>query len=1125
MKKFLNVRKPILNNFADACINHRCVSNNSLPQHFWKKCIKTITALVAINAQVSPLYAAKNELYFVETIAGDGISGSVDNVATKAEFGSPIGATIDPLGNLFVSEFGNNRIRKITQSLNVSTFIGNGSSAVLSAPYSSVFDTLGNLYVSESGNNRISKITPSGVRSTLAGSGVAGFADAAGTSAQFSEPRGIIIDSLGNLYVADAQNYRIRKITTDGVVSTFAGSGTAGFANGTGTSAQFNVLRGITIDNANNLFVLDRGNSCIRKITTGGVVSTFAGSGIAGFADGTGTAPRFNSPAGITIDPFNNLYVTDSGRIRKITSSGVVSTLAGDGTAGFSDAYGLSAKFNLPIGIAFSRSGALYVTDSSNNRIRSVTPNYISSGVLDTFSTSADYGTEAITLAGGTLKPTTNGIILSNDIKLKANSILDLNGKALTLSGSIASSNGSYTLSITDSSSGGSLSYGGNTYTASGSIIFPFDLNGNNTTLIETNFPLMGNIISSSGSPDLTIDLTTTDKTITTNVLDPIRNLIKTGPNALILSGTGNTYSGMTTINDGALVGNTNSKIALVATPILPTAAIAENVFLNIQNGVDILTNGGVVGTGQSQPWTQYTYSYTATSKMSHVNFNFRQDLNEEYLDSVSVTRQGDTTNLLTNGDFETSDLAGWTRISSSSFSFSSSANTGAYAYADGTNGRISQLTQSFATTPGQAYTFSFSFKNAGGSSQQFIASMGRIDLTTPAYYLSAQNQTLTILNSDADSVIGLRTSPTDATARTLTLNNTAPLTLEGTIVGAGDLVIAGSSTVALSGTNTYTGGTSLNSGTLSISDAANIGLGALKFNGGILQILGTFGSVFTLSQDINLIANSVINTGGRSLVLSGDVTGDFGLSFIGGGSVQFGPGCAYTGQTLFDSNTTLIGSVPLSSSSYPIFNIEADQKYTEQGYLSGPSALVKDGAGELLLQNTAAAASQNNSTYAQNNYEGGTIIRNGTLTLEDNTQLPTAGITTIIFDGTNALSNKGSGTHTVGTPILKSGGVNLTTLSNTLVLASSGAIDTQLNALELTGNLSGAGDFYKVGDNELALNGTSSGERGSTNIKGGSLAVKAASLGNSRQVNISSGTLHVTETMTSNRVIRFGGQ
>ena len=215
-------------------------------------------------------------------------------------------------------------------------------------------DSADNLYVADRNNHTIRKITSGGVVSTLAGSaGATGSAAGTGSAARFNYPEGVAVDSASNLYVADSYNHTIRKITSDGVVSTLAGSaGNAGSADGTGSAARFNGPSGVAVDSAGNLYVGDYGNHTIRKITSSGVVSTLAGlAGARGSADGTGSAARFNSPNGVTLDSAGNVYVADNqnSTIRKITSGGVVTTLAGSaGASGSADGAGSAARFDAP---------------------------------------------------------------------------------------------------------------------------------------------------------------------------------------------------------------------------------------------------------------------------------------------------------------------------------------------------------------------------------------------------------------------------------------------------------------------------------------------------------------------------------------------------------------------------------------------------------------------------------------------------------------------------------------------------------------------------------------------------------------------------------------------------------
>jgi serine/threonine protein kinase, bacterial len=238
-----------------------------------------------------------------------------------------------------VADAGNNKIRLISPPGTVSTFAGTGiagaadgkDTATFNSPLGVAVDISGNVYVADYENDLIRKITPGGLVSTLAGkTGVTGLVDGADTAARFNLPQGLAVDASGNIYVVDNGNNAIRKITPDGVVSTLAGSGATGSANGTGKSASFNSPFGIAIDAAGNVYVADSGNNLIRKITPDGVVSTFAGSGVKGAGNGTGAAASFNTPAGLAVDAAGNIYVSDENNnlIRKISTAGAVTTIA-----------------------------------------------------------------------------------------------------------------------------------------------------------------------------------------------------------------------------------------------------------------------------------------------------------------------------------------------------------------------------------------------------------------------------------------------------------------------------------------------------------------------------------------------------------------------------------------------------------------------------------------------------------------------------------------------------------------------------------------------------------------------------------------------------------------------------
>jgi sugar lactone lactonase YvrE len=333
----------------------------------------------------------------VTTLAGlAGASGGRDGTGSVARFSFPTGVATDGSGNVYVADYSNCTIRKVTPAAAVTTLAGavggqgtaNGAapSARFEYPAGVAVDRDGNAYVADFGNHTIRKITSTGTVTTLSGTaGASGSIDGTGNAARFNGPTGVAVDGSGNVYVADIYNHTIRKVTPAGVVTTVAGlAGTSGSANGTGSAARFFMPFSVALDASGNIYVADTYNHTIRKITPAGVVTRLAGSaGNPGSADGTGSAARFNFPSGVATDDNGTLYVADSQNniIRRVTPAGVVTTLAGStNSTGTADGTGSAARFSGPFGVAADSGGSVYVTDRDNDLIRKITP----SGVVTT---------------------------------------------------------------------------------------------------------------------------------------------------------------------------------------------------------------------------------------------------------------------------------------------------------------------------------------------------------------------------------------------------------------------------------------------------------------------------------------------------------------------------------------------------------------------------------------------------------------------------------------------------------------------------------------------------------------------------------------------------------------------
>jgi len=358
------------------------------------KTIKLIT--FAISLLVLPTLVQAVNLGDIVTIAGGGVGDN--SIATSACIYRPTGVTVDSRGNLYIADQFHNRIRKVDSGTGVITTVaGNGiygfsgdngpaTSASLSSPYSVTVDGSGNLYIADQYNNRIRKVDyGTGIITTVA---------------SVNSPAGITVDSSGNLYIADGSNNRIRKVDRGtGIITTVAGNGTQGFSgdNGAATAASLNLPNAVAVDSSDNLYIVDRGNYRIRKVDqVTGIITTVAGNGTQGFSgdNGTATAASLNNPYGVTVDSNGNLYFGDlnTSRIRKVDSgTGIITTVAGNGTQGYSGDNGpaTAASFDYPRDVTVDSSGNLYIADYINNRIRKVGSG---TGIITTV---AGNGTEA----------------------------------------------------------------------------------------------------------------------------------------------------------------------------------------------------------------------------------------------------------------------------------------------------------------------------------------------------------------------------------------------------------------------------------------------------------------------------------------------------------------------------------------------------------------------------------------------------------------------------------------------------------------------------------------------------------------------------------------------------------
>ena len=377
----------------------------------------------------------------INTVAGNGTQGYSGNAgpATNAMMNGPYGVAMDATGNLYIADFDNNVVRKVTTNGIITTvagdgtqgFSGNGGAATnasLNNPYGVAVDAIGNLYIADPGNDVIRMVATNGIISTVAGNGITGYTGDGGqaTNARLNFPFGVAVDAIGNLFIADSDNDVVRKVTTAGIISTVAGVGSYGYSGngGPATSAKLSEPLGVAVDALGNLFIADYNNDVIRKVNTNGIISTVAGNGTAGYTGdgGPATNVELDFHFGVAVDPTGNLFISDSGNdvVRKVATNGIITTLAGDGIAGYSGDGGAStnAKLNYPLGVAVDANGNLVISDSHNEVIREVdSAGQPTLTLNDPGATNAgSYSVTVTDLAGSVTSSNAVVTVISNDI-------------------------------------------------------------------------------------------------------------------------------------------------------------------------------------------------------------------------------------------------------------------------------------------------------------------------------------------------------------------------------------------------------------------------------------------------------------------------------------------------------------------------------------------------------------------------------------------------------------------------------------------------------------------------------------------------------------------------------------
>ena len=402
----------------------------------------------------------------ISTVAGSGavpFSGDA-GPASLARFSNQshrMAVAADPNGNVYFTDNGNHRVRKVAPDGSIATVAGNGavgSGGDTGPAADAEFDTpaglatAGNLYIADAGTCRVRKVDTNGVITAFAGTGScqAGGDGGPVTSASL-DPSGLAFDSVGNLYIADPRNNRVRKVSPGGVITTVAGTGTAGYSGdgGAGADAKLSNPEGVAVDSAGNLYIADTSNSVVRELSTGGAIRTIAGTGVAGHTGdgGSATSASLGSPEGVAVDSAGNVFIADGyyATIRKVSTDGVIGTIAGTGVAGYTGDGGpaVNAQLSGPSDIALDAAGNLYLADRLNSAVRILQPEgsrpllAISSAHSGNFAAGQGAATLSVTVSNAALGSPTSGTVAVAEIVPAGLTLVSLCGAGWTCSGAV----------------------------------------------------------------------------------------------------------------------------------------------------------------------------------------------------------------------------------------------------------------------------------------------------------------------------------------------------------------------------------------------------------------------------------------------------------------------------------------------------------------------------------------------------------------------------------------------------------------------------------------------------------------------------------------------------------------